>query len=71
MAALPELQFPESRVLIIITGGTICMKRSPDGLVPVGISFVHLLSGRKSHCPLRGVLPTSHLRLIALSLRIS
>ncbi|KIW01509.1 uncharacterized protein PV09_06987 [Verruconis gallopava] len=31
---LPELFFPESRVLIIITGGTICMKRSENGLVP-------------------------------------
>ncbi|KAF2152393.1 asparaginase-domain-containing protein [Myriangium duriaei CBS 260.36] len=26
---------PESRVLIIITGGTICMQESDDGLVPV------------------------------------
>ena len=25
---------PESRVLIIMTGGTICMKKSPNGLVP-------------------------------------
>ena len=25
---------PESRVLIIMTGGTICMKRSPDGFIP-------------------------------------
>lgn len=25
---------PESRVLIIMTGGTICMKRSPNGFVP-------------------------------------
>jgi 60kDa lysophospholipase len=25
---------PESLVLVIMTGGTICMKRSPDGLVP-------------------------------------
>lgn len=25
---------PESRVLIIMTGGTICMKKSPDGLIP-------------------------------------
>ncbi|KAI4672168.1 uncharacterized protein J4E78_000668 [Alternaria triticimaculans] len=30
----PELQLPESRVLIVITGGTICMRKSPDGLVP-------------------------------------
>ncbi|KAF2125553.1 asparaginase-domain-containing protein [Dothidotthia symphoricarpi CBS 119687] len=29
-----ELQLPESRVLIIITGGTICMRKSADGLVP-------------------------------------
>ncbi|KAH8591081.1 60 kDa lysophospholipase-like protein [Bisporella sp. PMI_857] len=27
--------YPEGRVLIIMTGGTICMKPSPDGLVPV------------------------------------
>lgn len=25
---------PEARVLIVMTGGTICMRRSPDGLVP-------------------------------------
>ncbi|EDU42605.1 L-asparaginase 1 [Pyrenophora tritici-repentis Pt-1C-BFP] len=30
----PELQLPESRVLIVITGGTICMRKSVDGLVP-------------------------------------
>lgn len=29
-----DLTFPESRVLIIMTGGTICMKRSTDGFVP-------------------------------------
>lgn len=27
-------QYPETRVLIIMTGGTICMKISPEGLVP-------------------------------------
>lgn len=27
--------YPESRVLIIITGGTICMQPSAAGLVPV------------------------------------
>jgi lysophospholipase len=32
---IPEVFFPESRVLIIITGGTICMRRSENGLVPV------------------------------------
>jgi lysophospholipase len=26
---------PEARVLIIMTGGTICMQKSADGLVPV------------------------------------
>ena len=26
--------YPESRVLIVMTGGTICMKSSPEGLVP-------------------------------------
>jgi 60kDa lysophospholipase len=25
---------PEARVLIIMTGGTICMQKSPNGLVP-------------------------------------
>ncbi|KAF2204439.1 asparaginase-domain-containing protein [Delitschia confertaspora ATCC 74209] len=34
MDGFPEVQLPESRVLIIITGGTICMRRSEDGLVP-------------------------------------
>ncbi|KAF2105664.1 asparaginase-domain-containing protein [Lophiotrema nucula] len=32
--AFPEVQLPESRVLIIITGGTICMRKSEHGLVP-------------------------------------
>ncbi|KAH9909873.1 asparaginase-domain-containing protein [Xylariomycetidae sp. FL2044] len=31
----PETSLPESRVLIIITGGTICMQPSEAGLVPV------------------------------------
>lgn len=30
-----EATYPESRVLIIITGGTICMQPSSGGLVPV------------------------------------
>ncbi|KAG8529844.1 uncharacterized protein KY384_005325 [Bacidia gigantensis] len=25
---------PESRILVVMTGGTICMRRSPDGFVP-------------------------------------
>ena len=31
----PESHYPESRVLIIMTGGTICMQPSADGLVPM------------------------------------
>jgi len=27
-------QYPEGRVLIVLSGGTICMKPSPEGLVP-------------------------------------
>ncbi|KAF2090864.1 asparaginase-domain-containing protein [Saccharata proteae CBS 121410] len=30
-----QADVPESRVLIVITGGTICMQESPDGLIPV------------------------------------
>lgn len=29
------MEAPETRVLIIITGGTICMQPSENGLVPV------------------------------------
>lgn len=29
-----EAEAPEARVLIIMTGGTICMERSADGFVP-------------------------------------
>lgn len=29
-----DLSLPEALVLIIVTGGTICMKRSDRGLVP-------------------------------------
>ncbi|EFX03562.1 lysophospholipase-like protein [Grosmannia clavigera kw1407] len=31
----PTADYPESRVLIIMTGGTICMRPSADGLVPM------------------------------------
>lgn len=31
----PDTKYPESRVLIIMTGGTICMQPSADGLVPM------------------------------------
>ncbi|KAI9731911.1 MAG: hypothetical protein M1834_004362 [Cirrosporium novae-zelandiae] len=32
--SLLEALLPEPRVLIIMTGGTICMKKSPNGLIP-------------------------------------
>jgi len=31
---MANTELPESRVLIIITGGTICMRTSPDGYIP-------------------------------------
>ena len=30
----PDGRTPEARVLIVMTGGTICMQRSDDGYVP-------------------------------------
>ncbi|KAG7058062.1 asparaginase [Colletotrichum scovillei] len=33
---LPASNYPESRVLIIMTGGTICMQPTADGLQPIG-----------------------------------
>lgn len=30
----PDGRVPETRVLIIMTGGTICMQRSDDGFIP-------------------------------------
>ncbi|KFX98432.1 hypothetical protein O988_04338 [Pseudogymnoascus sp. VKM F-3808] len=33
-STMAAIQHPESRVLIIMTGGTICMKESPQGLIP-------------------------------------
>ncbi|KAI9041769.1 putative lysophospholipase [Aspergillus affinis] len=38
----PEVPVPESRVLIIMTGGTICMRQSPSGFVPA--------RGFQEHC---------------------
>ncbi|PHH62172.1 hypothetical protein CDD81_7366 [Ophiocordyceps australis] len=34
VAEVPSAALPESRVLIISTGGTICMQEGPDGLTP-------------------------------------
>jgi len=34
LAMAATTHYPEGRVLIIMTGGTICMRSSPEGLVP-------------------------------------
>lgn len=44
MAAQPV----ESRVLVIMTGGTICMKDSPQGLVPVTGFMKEAMAPRQS-----------------------
>lgn len=44
----PPSPFPESRVLIIMTGGTICMRPSPDGLVPMDGFLEHAMAPRPS-----------------------
>lgn len=41
-------QYPEARVLIIMTGGTICMKHSPEGLVPARGFLVEGMAPRPS-----------------------
>ena len=41
-------QQAESRVLIIMTGGTICMKDSPNGLVPVTGFMKEAMATRQS-----------------------
>ncbi|EJT74083.1 L-asparaginase [Gaeumannomyces tritici R3-111a-1] len=46
--ASPKSSYPESRVLIIITGGTICMQPSEDGLVPVNGFLEHAMAPRPS-----------------------
>lgn len=48
---IPEVFFPESRVLIIITGGTICMKRSENGLIPVRVCILHRIIERVEGFP--------------------
>ncbi|CAK7567595.1 MAG: hypothetical protein SEPTF4163_005562 [Sporothrix epigloea] len=45
---LPAPKYPESRVLIIMTGGTICMRPSPDGLVPMDGFLEHAMAPRPS-----------------------
>ena len=41
-------QQAESRVLIIMTGGTICMKDSPQGLIPVTGFMEEAMATRQS-----------------------
>jgi lysophospholipase len=40
--------YPESRVLLIITGGTICMQPSAGGLVPVNGFLENAMAPRSS-----------------------
>ncbi len=44
----PDATYPESRVLIIMTGGTICMRPSPDGLVPMDGFLKNAMAPRPS-----------------------
>lgn len=53
MTATPPVQhidtgLPESRVLIIGTGGTICMQEGPDGLQPSDNFLEHAMEPRPS-----------------------
>ena len=43
-----DSKYPESRVLVIITGGTICMQPSVDGLVPVDGFLENAMAPRPS-----------------------
>ncbi|EPE05061.1 lysophospholipase-like protein [Ophiostoma piceae UAMH 11346] len=47
-AASSTMTYPESRVLIIMTGGTICMRPSADGLVPMDGFLEHAMAPRPS-----------------------
>lgn len=44
----PQSNYPESRVLIIMTGGTICMQPSSDGLVPMAGFLENAMAPRPS-----------------------
>ncbi|KAI1262188.1 L-asparaginase [Xylariaceae sp. FL1019] len=50
----PAVTYPESRVLLIITGGTICMKPSASGLVPVDGFLQEAMAPRPSFNDLSG-----------------
>ncbi|GKT85091.1 lysophospholipase [Colletotrichum tofieldiae] len=45
---LPASNYPESRVLIIMTGGTICMQPTADGLQPIGGFLKNAMAPRPS-----------------------
>lgn len=45
---VPETTYPESRVLIIGTGGTICMQQGPDGLQPTDNFLENAMAPRPS-----------------------
>lgn len=57
----PENAFPETRVLIIGTGGTICMQQGPDGLQPTDNFLENAMAPRPSFNDFSnpGKLPTS------------
>ncbi|KAI2609275.1 asparaginase-domain-containing protein [Hypoxylon sp. NC1633] len=54
-----ESTYPESRVLIIITGGTICMQPSSGGLVPVDGFIENAMALRPSFNDMSGRVPLS------------
>lgn len=61
----PESHYPESRVLIIMTGGTICMQPSADGLIPMTGFLENAMAPRPSFNDYST--PSSKLRLGSVS----
>ncbi|KAK5627334.1 hypothetical protein RRF57_003049 [Xylaria bambusicola] len=55
----PSQTYPESRVLLIITGGTICMRPSAGGLVPVDGFLKNAMAPRPSFNDLSESVPLS------------
>ncbi|RYP66110.1 hypothetical protein DL770_008880 [Monosporascus sp. CRB-9-2] len=57
-----ESKYPESRVLIIITGGTICMQPSAKGLVPVEGFLENAMATRPSFNDMSERVPLSAIK---------
>ncbi|RYO74615.1 hypothetical protein DL762_010344 [Monosporascus cannonballus] len=57
-----ESKYPESRVLIIITGGTICMQPSAKGLVPVEGFLENAMATRPSFNDMSKRVPLSAIK---------